>query len=109
MHNSPLDNLYIDWEPRQWMSVVFADEEAVSTLTDTYDSVKFKTVDGKTITIACTTDDVLLVDNDGFSLAVYRPQEGSTIKEMFQALLEEAKETPEDELEGSSFKEWIHK
>ena len=109
MHNSPLDNLYIDWEPRKWMSVVFADEEAVETLTDTYDSVKFETIDGKTITIACTTDDVLLVDNDGFSLAVYRPQEGSTIKEMLQALLEEAKETPEDELEGSSFKEWIHK
>lgn len=109
MYDSPLDNLYIDWEPRKWMLTVFSDEEAVETLTDTYDSVKFETANGETITVACTIDDVLLVDNYGFSLVVYRPQEGSTIKEMLRALLEEAKKTPEDELGGSAFKEWIHK
>lgn len=109
MSNSPLDNLYIDWEPRKWMLVVFADEEAVSTLTDTYDSVKFETVNDETITVACTTDDVLLVDNNGFSLTVYRRDFGSTIKEMIQGLLEAAQKTPENELGGSAFKEWIHK
>lgn len=108
MRRSPLDNLYIDWEPRKWMLVVFADKEVVRALTD-YDPVKFETVNGETITVACTTDDVLLVDNNGSSLAVYRPQKGSTIKEMIRALLEEAQKSSEDELDGSAFKEWIHK